>query len=392
MGNGHETGMKHRLSDATGDHRINVTSEGGRGGSRVIVKIGSAVLAPGGTLDEARIAALASDIAGVRAMGIGVVVVTSGAVASGFKALGLTRPPKTIVQKQAAAAVGQQRLMAAWGSGFAEHNITIAQVLVTAEDLADRTRMVNVKRTLTHLLECNIIPVINENDSVSYAEIKLGDNDRLSALVANLLSPDLLVVLSSVEGVYAKGTQTVIPYFAGPAEASEHVNTDVSGVGTGGMITKVQAAMIAAEAGVPMVIAGGTLPGVIGRVVGGERLGTYFACSAAPSKRARQRWLGQSAKPAGTLHIDAGAATALTKKNASLLPSGILSVDGDFPARATVNVVYAGTPIARGVTSYAAHELRVIAGERSSRIGALLGYCYSEEAVHRDQLTLLIET
>ncbi|MFA6043682.1 MAG: glutamate 5-kinase [Phycisphaerales bacterium] len=352
------------------------------------MKLGSAVVAPGGELDLAGVAALAADLAAVRAAGREVVVVTSGAVASGFRALGLEKMPRAIVLKQAAAAIGQQRLMRAWGDAFATHGVVVAQVLLTADDLDSRERQLNARRTLNELLGAGVVPIINENDSVSYAEIKVGDNDRLSALVAGLLDAEALVILSSVRGVYAGASgEQVVASFANAAAAREHVRRETSGVGTGGMATKIDAAEIAADSGAHVVIAPGREPGVVGRVLAGEAMGTYIP----PMGRVRggrRRWIGHASRVRGRLVVDAGAAAAIASRGASLLPGGVVEVEGHFPANAVVEIFGPFGPIARGVCGYDADEVRAIKGKRSDQIEPTLGYCLRDEVVHRNDMVV----
>lgn len=361
------------------------------GARRVVVKLGSAVVAPGGELDPARLRALAADIAAWRARGREAVVVTSGAVASGFRALGLSAMPRAIVQKQAAAAIGQQRLMGAWAEAFGSAGVTVAQVLLTADDLDSRERQLNARNTLGELLGAGVVPIINENDSVSYAEIKVGDNDRLSALVAGLVDAQALVILSSVRGVYAgKGSgagEVVVPVFESAAAAREHVRGEVSGVGTGGMATKIDAAEIATDAGAHVVIAPGAEAGVVGRVLAGEALGTHFP-PRAKVRGGRRRWIGHASRVRGRLTIDAGAAAAITTRGASLLPGGISHVEGHFPANAVVEIIGPAGAIARGLCAYDADEVRAIRGKRSDQIEAVLGYCLREEVVHRNDMVV----
>jgi glutamate 5-kinase len=356
---------------------------------RLVVKIGSAVLAPAGQLDPAAIARLAADAASLTPPRQ-IVFVSSGAVASGFRALGLDQPPRTIVEKQAAAAVGQQRLMAAWADAFAPHHRPVAQVLLTADDLGHRPRFLNARRTLLELLDRGAVPIINENDSVSFEEIKFGDNDRLSALVCGLVQADLLLMLSSVEGLYAAGqTGRVVPLIHDALEADAHIRTEQSDVGTGGMVTKVQAAAITTAAGVPAVIAGGSVPSIISRILAGEPLGTLFA-PAPKATAARKRWIGAAARVRGHITIDPGAAAALTQRGASLLPSGIQSVHGRFESGAVIEIrAPDSTPLARGVTAYASGEIDRLRGKRSADIPAILGYSYADEIIHRNDLVLL---
>lgn len=365
---------------------------------RVIVKIGSAVLAPGGRLEPRVVGQLAEDVCSILGGSkIQIVVVSSGAVASGFRDLGLEKAPKEIVGKQAAAAIGQPRLMAAWSRALSEAGgRAAAQVLLTAEDIDHRTRFLNARRTLEALLDAGVVPVVNENDSVSFAEIKLGDNDHLSSLVATLVSADLLVILSSVAGVWdreksKKGAPVIVPEVRSLAEGMAHVRSDTSDVGTGGMATKIKAACTAAGLGVGVVIADGGVPGVLGRVIAGEEIGTYFPPRAATrATAARKRWIGFSARPKGTLVVDAGAHKAMTSRGASLLPSGLVEVIGGFDRGALVEIAGPGRVVfARGLASYSDDELRAIAGKKTTQIAGLLGYHYADEAVHRDDLAII---
>jgi glutamate 5-kinase len=357
---------------------------------RIVVKIGSAVLAPGGSLDQAAADRLGADIAAARAQGVQVAVVSSGAVASGYSALGLKAPPKTIVRKQAAAAVGQSRLMAAWNAALLPHGLVAAQILYTAEDLEHRERFLSARRTLNELLGAGVVPVINENDTVSYEEIKLGDNDRLSALTADLADADLLLILSSVSGLYESGKSgKVIHTIQSARTAQAHVRPDKTVVGTGGMQTKLTAAAAAASWGIPTVVAGGHEHHVIRRVLAGEVLGTLFPAARITKARARKRWLGFGARARGTIIIDAGAARALTQRGASLLPSGVTGVRGSFDRGAAVQIaVEGGAVIARGVSAYSSDDVARIAGKRSSQIEGVLGHYYAEEVVHRDDLVV----
>lgn len=383
---------------------------------RVVVKIGSAVLAPAGVLDLSSVRRLAGDICDALDADPErrVLVVSSGAVASGFRSLGLAVPPKPVVQKQAAAAIGQPRLMGAWSGAFAEragHDgapRTAAQVLLTAEDIDHRTRFLNARRTLEALLEAGITPIINENDSVSFAEIKLGDNDHLSSLVASLVGADLLVILSTVGGVWdvdaatvtkgrtggaGDGERAVVPEIRSLGEGLRHVRMSTSEVGTGGMATKIRAACTAAALGIDAVIADGRVGGMISRVISGEALGTRFpAAASARSTAARKRWIGFSARAKGVLTIDEGAWRAVATRGASLLPSGVVDVAGEFSQGALVDLVGPdGAVFARGLSGYGSEDLRTIQGKKSSEIEAALGYCYSKEVIHRDDLALVSE-
>ncbi len=364
----------------------------------IVVKIGSAVIAGSGTLDASRVNALAADACAVlgESTTTRIVIVSSGAVASGFRALGHSKPPREIVGKQAAAAVGQPRLMSAWSHAFslASGPREVAQVLLTAEDIDHRARFLNARRTLDALLEAGVVPIINENDSVSFAEIKLGDNDHLSSLVASLVSADLLVILSSVDGVWAakppRGQPTrIVPEIRSLNDGLALVRSETSGVGTGGMETKIRAACSAASLGIGVVIASGAEPDILQRLTRGEPLGTYFP-PASSSRAARKRWIGFSARPKGILFVDEGARRALISRGASLLPSGLSRVQGNFAPGALVEIAGPDNrPFARGLTSYASEDLHRIRGRKAAEISTILGFCYAEEVIHRDDLALI---
>ncbi len=360
--------------------------------TRVVVKLGSAVVAPGGQLSTEEVTRITTDLAAVLARGVEIILVTSGAVASGFRALGLEAMPRTIVEKQAAAAVGQTRLMNAWAGAFALHRRAVGQVLLTGDDFDHPTRLHNARTTLETLLSRGVVPIINENDSVSFDEIRLGDNDRLSALVAGVLSAHALIILSTAPGVCRAGSSPpeVIHHFPGGVhEALTHVYAGTSAVGTGGMRTKLEAVAIAHDACAAAVITAGAGERPVSRVLAGESIGTFFA-PPARARSTRSRYIGYAARSRGSITLDAGARKAIVERNASVLPSGITAVVGDFPARAVIDIRDEnGATIARGVSAYAASEVRTLKGHRTSEIETLLGYCYSEEIVHRSNLVLL---
>ncbi len=353
----------------------------------LVVKVGSAVLAPDGALETASVRRLAEDIGACMDAGARVVLVSSGAVASGFRALGLNKPPKLIADKQAAAAVGQPRLMAEYAGAFVEQGRAVAQVLLTADDIDHRTRFLNARHTIERLLAAGVVPIINENDSVSFAEIKLGDNDRLSSLVATLIGADLLIILSSVPGVLRQ--KRVVPEVRSLTEGLGMVTPGRSGVGTGGMATKIEAACRAATLGIGAVIAGGAEQDIVRRLASGERIGTWFP-PATGARAARKNWIGFSARPRGRLTVDDGALQAVCRRGASLLPSGLVSVQGEFAAGALVELAGPdGLVFARGLASYASDDLARLCGLKASQIEGVLGYRYSDEAVHRDDLVVL---
>lgn len=357
---------------------------------RLVVKIGSAVIADDGRLDHGALARIADDASAAMRRDIEVILVSSGAVASGFRLLGLESKPKTIVQKQAAAAVGQSRLMQGWSDAFARHVTPVAQALLTADDLDHRGRVLNARHTLLELTSRAVVPIVNENDTVSFDEIKLGDNDRLSALVASLVRADLLLILSSARGLYDGGDAArVIPVVPDASEAMGHVRAEQTNVGTGGMQTKLEAAAIATAAGVGVVVAGGAEPNVIARVLAGEALGTWFP-PGVKGLDARKRWIGFSAKARGALIVDDGAERAILHKGASLLPSGVREATGDFARGAPIEVrTLKGEVIARGLAAYSADECRRIAGRKSAEIADILGYVYGEEVIHRNDMVAL---
>lgn len=361
---------------------------------RVVVKVGSAVLAPAGRLDETAIERLADDLAALRARSIDVVLVSSGAVAAGFRTLGLASMPHAIRDKQAAAAVGQPALIHRYTTLLERHNIPVAQVLLTGDVLDHRSRYLNATHTLTTLLERRVLPIVNENDSVTHDEIKLGDNDRLSALVAGLVGADLLVILSSVDGLYESADPSrPIATVTDTDAARAHVSGDRSTTGTGGFATKLDAVDIARSHAVPTVVTRGPTdarPAPLAAVLNAEPVGTVFPVpEGAGARGARKNWLSHAAVPRGRVHVDAGAARALTERGASLLPKGITRVEGDFDAGALVEVLDHGArPIARGLTNYASPDLARLAGKRSDEIEPTLGYTYADEAIHRDDMVL----
>ncbi|MEO1716276.1 MAG: glutamate 5-kinase [Planctomycetota bacterium] len=349
----------------------------------IVVKVGSGVVAPGGALDRERLTLLALDIAEAVRGGSRVVVVSSGAVAAGLADLGLDAMPTAIVQKQAAAAVGQSRLVGAWARAFEPFGVSVAQVLLTADDLDHRSRFLNARRTLETLLDAGVVPIVNENDSVAFDEIRFGDNDRLSALVAGLLDADLLLLLSVVEGVL-DASGAVVPELADPGEARGYVRDERSATGIGGMVTKLDAASVASSAGAETVIAFGARRGVVASVLAGDRIGTRIP--AAVGMSAKKRWIASAARPRGTVVVDGGAASALAA-GASLLPAGIARVEGDFRAGDLVSVVGSdGAEIARGLAGYSSVDARVIAGKKSGEIAQTLGYIYAEEMIHRNDM------
>jgi glutamate 5-kinase len=360
---------------------------------RVVVKIGTNALTnTTGRFHRPHFEALARElltIAETREL----VLVSSGAIALGVERLGLKGKPKDMPGKQACAAVGQSRLMRAWEEAL--HPRVVAQVLLTHSDVQDRRRYLNARHALERLLEEGVVPVINENDTVSVDEIKFGDNDTLAGLVAGLVWADALVILSDVDGLYDADPRThrdaqLIP------EVHEVTRSMVaaaggagSQVGTGGMATKLKSAARVTELGIRCVIAKGQQPGTLGRIFAGEVEGTLFEPKSTRLD-ARAAWIAHALKPKGTLVVDVGARDAVRLKNKSLLPSGIQRVDGSFLLGDPVDLADpAGEVFARGLAAYGADELRKLAGKRTSQIEATLGYRGLDEAVHRDDLAVL---
>jgi glutamate 5-kinase len=362
---------------------------------RLVVKIGSGVLAgASGGIDQARIDALADEIAAIRAGGRTVIVVTSGAVAAGAARLGMSGRPRTIPLKQAAAAVGQIGIMAAYEAACAARGLRVAQVLLTRDDLSNRRRYLNAKHAMMALLELDVVPIVNENDTVVVEEIKLGDNDNLSALTATLVDADLLVILSDVAGLHTcdprqDPTATLVPVVPVVTPAIEAMAGGHGHLGTGGMATKLAAAKQASASGIATVIADGRTPGVLAAVLDPERALGTLVLPVADRLARRKHWIAYTLKPSGSLVVDDGARRALAAEGRSLLPSGLRAVEGHFGVGACVRCVgLDGTEFARGLVSYSAAELDRIKGRHSRDIESILGYKVSDEVVHRDDLVL----
>lgn len=363
---------------------------------RFVVKIGSALLTGGGEgLDLAGIAGWVEQIALARRQGIDVALVSSGSVAEGMCRLGWKSRPRALHELQAAASVGQMGLVRAYESQFQQHGITTAQILLTHEDLSNRQRYLNARSTLLTLLELGVIPIINENDTVATEEIRFGDNDTLGALVANLLNAELLVILTDQQGLFERNP-TLYPDAKLVSQASinderlgEMVGDSLSGLGRGGMITKLRAGRLASRSGTATVIAAGREPDVIGRVLKGEEIGTFLVPDVSPLL-ARKRWLAGQLKAKGRLVIDDGAARVLRDAGRSLLPIGVLAVEGKFERGDLVSCTdTAAHEIARGLINYPSDEARKLIRQPSSQIEALLGYVDEPELIHRDNLVLV---
>lgn len=359
---------------------------------RVVIKLGTGVLTSGiGQLNTARIDALAAGVAGLRAQGVEVIVVSSGAVGLGMGRLGLQKKPADLSRKQACAAIGQSLLMQTWQRGFDPHRLTAAQVLLTREDLRSRERHLGVKACLEELIAYGTIPVINENDTVSAAEIKFGDNDTLSAMVASLVGAQHLLILSTAPGLIdLKGTGKIVPVvekITPEIEAMAGGTTDVTA--TGGMISKISAAKIALRAGCGVFIASGAEPDIIARLLGGSGPGTFFVPSGIPLD-ARKRWLAYFQRPAGGIKVNALAVPVLRDKGGSLLAIGVTGATGTFAEGDIVNILGPeGQLLARGVAAFDSREVDAIAGKPSAELKPLYPARKRLEVVHRDNLVLL---
>jgi len=354
---------------------------------RVVVKIGSRLIAesPAG-----RPAALADQTAELRRRGVEVVIVSSGAIAMGVRALRLAARPHDLPGLQAAAAVGQSRLMQHWQHAFAPHDLVIGQVLLTHDDLGDRRRFLSARLTLRALLDRGVVPIVNENDTVAVEEIKFGDNDQLAALVASLVSADALIILTDVDGVWGPDRVRIPVVRDVEREAVPSAGAaSGDGVGSGGMASKVQSAKMVTRLGIPAVVAPGREPTVLLDVLTGTDRGTMFVPGPGPMSR-RKHWIAYGPRPAGRVVVDDGARRAVVEQGKSLLPRGITAIEGEFDAGETVSVVSSdGVELARGLPAYDATALRRIRGLHSSDIEATLGYRSLDEAIHRDDLVLM---
>lgn len=363
---------------------------------RLVVKIGSNILADDQEgLNMQRISAIASEIVEIKGMGYEVVVVSSGAVAAGMKKLGLREKPKEIMLKQAAAAVGQSSLMWAYEKSFGAFNTKVAQILLTRDDLSHRRRYINSKNTLMTLLSYGVVPIVNENDTVVTDEIKFGDNDNLAALVAILIEAERMVILSDVDGLYKEdpriNPEAELVALVGEITPSIEMQAGDAGsaVGTGGMFSKVRAAKKVTSHGIAVNIINGRKKGLLVSLLRGAAQGTYFRPGEARLSH-RKGWIAYGSKAAGTLVLDDGAVKALIQMGRSLLPSGVVTVTGDFEAGDPVHCVDAkGKRIAKGLTNYSAADIRKILGRQTAEIEVVLGFKYSDEIIHRDNLVVL---
>lgn len=361
---------------------------------RIVIKIGSGVITDNEGLDTELIQTLCDDVVRLYDRGYEVVIVSSGAVAAGKSDLGIRGRPETIPLQQAAAAIGQSRLMRTYKDAFRRHGRTVGQILLTRDDLANRRRFLNARNTLMTLLEHRAIPVVNENDSVVVDEIRFGDNDNLSAMTTNLVEANLLVIMSDVDGLYDANPHLnpdakLIPLVERVDETVEKMaGESTSMTGTGGMSSKIKAARRASLYGVGVAIVNGRTVNILSRLLDGEEIGTYVL-PASNRLTARKHWIAFTKKPRGKLLLDDGACRALVERGKSLLPSGIARIEGVFDRGDAVRLCdLDGNEVAKGVINYAQAELERIKGKKTTDIEAILGYKYSDEIVHRDNLVL----
>lgn len=363
---------------------------------RIVIKIGSRVLASAGSgLNSRRIKRIAKEIGELHKRGFEIVIVSSGAVVAGMNELGLTKRPREIPLKQAAAAIGQSKLIQMYERMFREYDIKVAQILLTRDDIADRRRFLNSRNTLLTLLSYKVLPVINENDTVAVDEIKFGDNDLLSGLVTNVVDADLLIIMSDIDGLFTANPSlhkdaVLIPVVKEIDRNIEEIAGGSATIeGTGGMTSKVETAKRVSEYGIPTVIMNGNVSGLLNRLFTGFEVGTLFLPKES-RLTSRKHWIAHALPSSGRLVLDNGARDALLKRGKSLLPSGITGIAGEFEAGDAVSCEdEAGRVFAKGLTNYNSRELIRIKGKKTSEILAILGYKDYDEVIHRDNLVLV---
>ncbi len=367
--------------------------------NRIVIKVGSSLVTNDGQgLDRVAVSHWAAQIASLREQGKEVVLVSSGAVAEGMARLGWPKRPSLMHELQAAAAVGQMGLAQAYEVAFAKHKLHTAQILLTHEDLADRQRYLNARSTLFALMRLGVVPIVNENDTVATDEIRVGDNDTLGSLVTNLIEADVLIILTDQRGLYeADPRKHPDARFVSRAQAGDPTLEEMaggagSGIGTGGMLTKIIAAKRAARSGAHTVIASGREQNVLVRLANGECIGSELVASV-PIWSARKQWMADHLRVRGKVIMDQGAIRAIIEEGKSLLPVGVRSVEGDFePGDVVAMADKHGKEYARGLVNYSSSDTRRIMGHPSSQIEALLGYITESELIHRDNLVVLINT
>jgi glutamate 5-kinase len=367
------------------------------GVKNVLIKVGTGVLTGKEGLDLVIIDQLVEDIADLTRKGCRTVVVTSGAIASGKHRMGITGKLKSMPEKQAAAAIGQSRLMRVYSNAFGKHGLNVAQILLTMSDLTDRKRYINVRNTLSQIMEWGVIPVINENDTVAVDEIKFGDNDHLAAMMANIIEADLLINLTNTEGLYDRNPKDqtraklirLVKEITADIEAVATAEADP--VGMGGMRSKVLAAKKVTACGIPYIIARGKKKGILHDIFSGKETGTLFL-PVADRLNSREYWIAYTLRSRGKIHLDDGATSAIVHRGKSLLPSGIVKVEGEFSVGDPVLCLDTeGRIIAKGLVNYSAEEIRKIQGLKTSKIEQVLGYKHYDEVMHRDNMAVTRE-
>ena len=361
---------------------------------RIVIKLGSAILTREDGLNLVTIARICDQIARLREEGREFILVSSGAISAGMRKLSLGRRPRSITEKQAVAAIGQSSLIQAWEDQFDIYRIKAAQILLTGDDLNNRRRYLNARNTLNKLLSWGVVPVVNENDTVVVEEIKFGDNDNLSALIAGMVNADLLVNLTDIEGLFDKDPHDdpnacLLPVITRvDARIKKCAGKACGLLGTGGMVSKVQAAQKCMAMGIPMIIAGGELREILINIFAGQQIGTIFL----PQEthyHGKKQWLAQLSNPRGRIFLDDGAVLAIVKRGKSLLPIGITKVEGSFGVGDPVECVSLdGKTVGIGLANYRASEIEKIRGKKSSEIEAILGFKYSDEVIHRDNFAV----
>ena len=361
---------------------------------RIVVKIGSGVLTEDNGLNLKALRSISRQICYLIDGGMEIILVSSGAMASGIRKVGLSRRPDEIPKRQAIAAVGQAGLIMEYEKAFARYGKKVAQILLTSEDLSNRKRYLNARNTLSTLLSWQFVPIINENDTVAVEEIRFGDNDNLAAMISMLMDADILINLTDIDGLYNKDPRNnpdakLIPVVSIINKSIEKLASDIPGtLGTGGMIAKINAAKKVTAAGIPMIIAGGAKPDILKKIFSGKECGTFFV----PKNEklaGRKCWIAYSLKPKGVIIIDNGAATAILKKGKSLLPGGIIGVEGNFSVGAPVEFqMDDNKKLGTGLVNYSAADIRKIMGLKSSKIEERLGYKPYDEVIHRNNLAI----
>jgi len=360
----------------------------------VVIKIGTYVLTSNTGLNRARISNIATEIAELRKQNIRVIIVSSGAIGAGMKALGIKKHSLTISKKQAIAAVGQNKLMHTYEEIFKKRGYHTAQILLTRDDFKSRLRYLNIRNTIMELFKENVIPIVNENDTIATDEIKFGDNDTISALVANLLNADLLIMLSNIDGLFTvdpkKSKQASLISEVDKIRSEIESYASDSKTGAGGMLTKITAAKMGTQSGVTVIIANGLKKNTLSRIMNGEKVGTIFLPKIDKRKTGRKKWIAFAHYIRGTIIVDEGAKQVLINKGKSLLSTGIIASKGKYSIGDVVGIAdTGGSEFARGLVNYSDKDVEKIKGNKTSRIEDILGYKSYDEVIHRDNLVIL---